>query len=170
MAKNIVIRTRLVSLDDISFFIHNPLDIDNAKISQETYTANVKADVRISEVNQTIGIIFSIDIKSKEDVQSEDKSKLASKDDALPSVHYEGIATFQVQGDMKLQRDSDTKSYSLPMPFMTRLAETTYSTFRGIMHSKVGNTILRTIPLPVLSQEQLTTVMSPENVEVKTID
>lgn len=156
----IEIASQLVALETISFFIHSPLGIDTSVVSNDNYSVSIRQKLRASDTEQTISIILSIDLKSKADVQPDkQESRYASTDDELPSLHYEGMATFKIIDGLALKRDSKNRIFNIPSQYVNGMAEITYSTFRGIIFSKCEGSPLKNVMIPVLGPEQINEIM-----------
>lgn len=168
---SIEIKFRLIALEDVEFFIHNPSNIDHSLVNSDQYAAKLDTEIEFSEAEQTIAITLAFNLKSRVDSERESTSgigKPSSTEDQFPSLRYKGTAKFSVGGEFKLALESSDKGdgYNVPTQLIVRLSDIAYSTFRGIIFSKSSGTPLRNVMIPVMSAKQIAMFVTPRAEEV----
>lgn len=139
----------LVNALEGEFEFDRTVDFKSA-IQQKTIGLGVGATLLLSETKDIVGILFSVNMKYKEDVV----------------LSYSVILTFQVKG-WSIEMDERDKNAIKKMPEVSEMLDIAVGFLRGSMYVHTKNSPLEGLTIPVLSISELKNNLKVEKPEQK---
>lgn len=139
----------LVNALEGEFEFDRTVDFKSA-IQQKTIGLGVGATLLLSETKDIVGILFSVNMKYKEDVV----------------LSYSVILTFQVKG-WSIEMDERDKNAIKKMPEVSEMLDIAVGFLRGSMYVHTKNSPLEGLTIPILSISELKNNLKVEKPEQK---